>query len=620
MSADPVLSTVALTVVAGVACQAAARWLKVPAILPLLLAGVLLGPDVLGLVLPDQLGEGKRVLVGLAVAVILFEGGLSLKADAFRFSGTTIRNLVTIGALATWALSALAAWILFPDLGVGLAVLFGSLVIVTGPTVIQPLLKSVRPRRRLADILRGEAILIDPIGALCAVLVLEFLLEATSHGTTSVVLAFLGRVALGVVLGGVGAFVVDRLIRQRDWVPRDLRNLLVLASAIGLYAASELIATESGVLTVTLAGFLLGWLHPPGLDEIEEFKGHLTVLMVSMVFVLLSADLALDGMRALGVPGIALVAVIVFLVRPATIFLCTRGSELSQREKWFLSWIAPRGIVAAAVSSLFALILERNGVPEGRVVMSMTFAVIVGTVMIQAPTARLVGKRLGVLEERRNGVLIVGANSVGRALGSALSRLSFPVLLLDTNRWNVERAQKEGLDARVGNALDELVMQNLDLDVIGRLFAVTSNDSVNRVAVQVYEREFGQEDVHAIRLSESPEPQAGKERGDYLFGKRLSWEDLFQKLGAEHTIERAQIEERNATVAQLMERYPGVVPLFKIQEDGELRTLADDAPLRIGDGMLYLVDPDFEEPEEPVAETEAEGAAAVSEAPAPAAD
>lgn len=591
MSADPVLSTVALTVVAGTACQAIARWMKVPAILPLLIAGVLLGPDVLDVVRPDELGEGKRVLVGLAVAVILFEGGLSLKAEAFRYSGTVIRNLVTIGSLVTWALSALTAYLLFPALGIGPSVLFGSLVIVTGPTVIQPLLKSVRPRRRLADILRGEAILIDPVGALCAVLVLEFLLEAAVHGTTGVVLAFLGRVGLGVLLGGGGAFIVDRLIRQRDWIPRDLRNLFVLSSAIGLYSASELIASESGVLTVTLAGFLLGWLHPPGIDKIEEFKGHITVLMVSMVFVLLSADLSLTGMRALGWSGLTLVAVIVFLVRPATIFACTRGSELSLREKLFLSWIAPRGIVAAAVSSLFALLMERHGMSEGREVMSMTFAVIVGTVMIQAPTARLVGRRLGVLEEKRNGVLIVGANSVGRALGRKLTRASVPVLMLDTNRWNVERAQSDGLDARVGNALDELVMRTLDLDVIGRLMAVTSNDSVNRVALQIYEREFGPQNVHAIRLADSPETDQESDGAPYLFGQRLSWEDLFQRLDADHTLENAAIEERNTSVADLMKRYPGVVPLFAIDEEGDFRTLADDGALRVGDSVIYLNDP-----------------------------
>lgn len=614
MNADPVLSTVAMTVVAGTACQAIARWMKLPAILPLLIAGVLLGPDVLDLVRPDELGEGKRVLVGLAVAVILFEGGLSLKAEAFRYSGTVIRNLVTLGSLVTWALSALTAFLLFPELGLGPSVLFGSLVIVTGPTVIQPLLKAVRPRRRLADTLRGEAILIDPVGALCAVLVLEFLLEAKQHGTTGVILAFLGRLGLGAVLGGGGAFVIDRLIRQREWIPRELRNLFVLSSAIGLYSASELIASESGVLTVTLAGFLLGWLHPPGIDKVEEFKGQITVLMVSMVFVLLSADLSLAGMRDLGGAGIALVAVIIFLVRPATIFLCTRGSELSLREKLFLSWIAPRGIVAAAVSSLFALLMERHGMNEGREVMSLTFAVIVGTVMLQAPTARLVGRKLGVLEEKRGGVLIVGANSVGRALGRQLVRASVPVLMLDTNRWNVERAQNDGLDARVGNALDELVMATLDLDVIGRLMAVTSNDSVNRVATQLYEREFGPQFVHAIRLSESPEPNEAREAAPYLFGKRLSWEDLFQRLGSDQTLENAAIEERNSTVRDLMKRYPGVVPLFAFNSEDELRTLSDDAQLRIGDSMIYLNDPNAEEAEPDHDETPAATSTSRSEA------
>ena len=234
---------------------------------------------------------------------------------------------------------------------------------------------------------------------------------------------------------------------------------------------------------------------------------------------------------------------------------------------------------------------------EGRVVMSMTFAVIVGTVMIQAPTARLVGRRLGVLEEKRSGVLIVGADSVGRALGRKLVRASVPVLLLDTNRWNVERAQNDGLDARVGNALDELVMRTLDLDVIGRLMAVTSNDSVNRVAVQIYEREFGPQNVHAIRLADSPEPDEESEDAPYLFGERLSWEDLFQKLGADHTLESAAIEERNTSVSDLMQRYPGVVPLFAFDEEDELRTLSDDAPLRIGESVIYLHDPNAEDAE-----------------------
>ncbi|MFT7667618.1 MAG: NhaP-type Na+/H+ or K+/H+ antiporter, partial [Planctomycetota bacterium] len=405
MHNDPQVTTAAIAIVAGVCGQVIARRLRVPAILPLLITGILLGPSALGVIDPSSLGSFLRVLVGFAVAIILFEGGMSLKPSAFKSAGRTIRNLVTVGALITWAGCSLLANLLFPELGWGLSILFGALVIVTGPTVIQPLLHTVKPRQRVSDVLRGEAILVDPIGALLAVLVLEFLVESEHTGTGQVFFAFFQRLALGAVLGGGGALALYAALKRPNILARDLRNLAVVAGAIGLYALSETIIGESGVLTVTLAGFLLGAMHPPGLEQVEEFKGQLTLMMVSIVFVLLSADLELSGLWDLGLNGIILVLAIIFVVRPVTIFVCTIGTELTLNEKLFLSWIAPRGIVAAAVSSLFALILEAKGQPGGRMVMSMTFAVIAGTVIVQAPTARFVAKKLKVLEDQANGIL-----------------------------------------------------------------------------------------------------------------------------------------------------------------------------------------------------------------------
>jgi len=595
MHPDPQVVTAAVAIVAGISGQALARRLRVPAILPLLLTGILLGPSLTGVIDPSSLGSGLRVLVGFAVAIILFEGGLSLKAESFRSAGSAIRGLVTVGALLTWAGCSLLARLFFPELGWGLAVLFGSLVIVTGPTVIQPLLHTVRPRQRIADVLRGEAILIDPIGALYAVLVLEYIVEAESVGTGHVLLEFAKRVGLGVALGCGGAGLLYAALKRRDLLARDLRNFAVVAGAIGLYALSESILSESGVLTVTLAGFLLGWLHPPGLEEVEEFKGQLTVMMVSIVFVLLSADLDLRGLLDLGLPGIGVVVGTILIVRPVTIFACTLRTELTMREKLFLSWIAPRGIVAAAVSSLFALILHEKGVLGGRDVMNLTFAVIAGTVIVQAPTARWVGKTLGVLEGVRNGVLFVGANRVARDIALALDRAGLRVTLLDTSDWRVREARELGLNASRKNALDTLEIEELDLAGIGHLIAATPNDNVNRLAVTLYAREFGRDEVRALRLSGS-KPGTNADDPLYLCGERINWEELYRRLDQGQVIGKAEIDHELA-VTDLGELIPGAVALFALDTESHLEFLGDGDQLPVG-GVLFYVAPQEKAPED----------------------
>jgi NhaP-type Na+/H+ or K+/H+ antiporter len=590
MTHHPEIVTSAVAVVAGVGGLAIARRLRLPSILPLLLIGVLLGPSVLGVIDPSSLGRGLRVLVGFGVAIILFEGGLSLKPSALRTAGKAIRNLVTLGALVTWAGCTLLAHVFFPELGWRLAVLFGSLVIVTGPTVIQPLLHVVRPRQRVADVLRGEAILIDPVGALLAVLVLEFIIEADLSGAAHVFWAFGKRLAIGVLVGAGGAGLLNAVLKRPDVLARELRNLAVVAGAIGLYALSETILSESGVLTVTLAGFLLGWLHPPGLEEVEKFKGQLTWMMLSIVFVLLSANLELAGLWDLGVDGLLLVMGVIVLVRPLTIFLCTLGTELSLQEKLFLSWIAPRGIVAAAVSSLFALLLEEMGEPGGRVVMNLTFAVIAGTVIVQAPTARFVGRKLNVLEGQRNGILFVGANRVARGIARALDRAGFRVQLVDMSSWQVEEARAMGLNATRANALDPLEIDRLDLNGIGHMLAVTPSESINRLAVQIYAAEFGRENVRTLRMSNSPELEAG---GDPLFlcGGQVRWEELNRKFDEQHQVTQVEVDH-DLELSEIGEWLVGAVPLLAFDDQGELRFLEPDSRLATGDLLFYVAPPE----------------------------
>ena len=550
--------------------------MRLPAIVPLLLVGILLGPGLLGVVKPAAFGDGLRVVVGLAVAVILFEGGLSLKPGTLRSpaGGTAIRNLVTIGALITWGLSAVAAWLIL-DMSWPLALLFGSLVTVTGPTVILPILRIVRPRERLANVLRGEAIVIDPIGALYAVLVLEFLLahEAGSGGDWEVVQNFGLRILVGGVAGAVSALVLYLLLRRRDILAPDLKNLATLAVAIGVYALCETVSSESGVLAVTVGGIILAALHPPGLEEIEEFKGQMTLLMVSIVFILLAAQVEIHGLFALGWSGVLLITLLILVVRPVTVFVSCIRTGLTLREKLFLSWLAPRGIVAAAVSSLFALILEARGLEGGPELRNMTFAVIAGTVLLQGPTARPLGRLLGVLERDPHGFLIIGANRVARGFASALMRAKLRVLLIDTNSALVRYASRQGLPSRHGNAFDALVMEELNLGGIGNVLSLTPNDSINRLASRIWGQEFGPDHVHALRTEESPEEASDFE--GYVGTEELLFGTVERRLRSKWALGLFPIESEVDAGVAAAAIDPKALPLAVVFPDGRLRWIHD---------------------------------------------
>ena len=589
MHIDPQLITIAISLLGGILAQAIGRRLKVPAIAPLLLLGVLLGPVCKLLfdyapVQPQSLGSGLKVLVGVAVAIILFEGGLSLKTEAFRFSGVAIRRLVFVGALLTWVVSAVFAHLLFPDLGNALAALFGALIIVTGPTVILPLLQTIHPRRRVADTLRGEAILIDPVGAIAAVLVLEMILA--EHTEPSALFSGLVvRIALGTVLGFVGAWLLNKFLRmQHDRAP-EFQNRTVLVGAVALFALSETLAEESGVLTVTVAGFVLGWFHPPGIEAVEEFKGHVVAILVSTLFILLSANLDLQAMLDLGWPGLLLVGCVILVVRPIAVFLSTVGTKLTFKEKAFLSWVAPRGIVAASVSSLFAIALERHHVDGGQTVQALTFAVILGTVLIQAPTAGWVGRKLGVLDLGRVGFLVMGCNTAGRFIGRALAKKGLRVVCLDTNLRNVELAQEEGLSARRANALDEFTISNMDLDGIGHFVAMTPNDLANRVACRLLADDFGRVNVRAIAQSDSPE-QEGEHAPPYLFGRRLPYAAFVAAVKSGATMGHATVDEAT-DLKGASELTGGGIPLWAFKGD-QVRFLTDDAALEPGEELWFL--------------------------------
>lgn len=487
---DPKL-TFALALLAGVFAQALARHSRLPGIVVLLVAGVSLGPDGLGWIQPRDLGSGLFAIVDFAVAIILFEGGLNLQLSRLRREGKSIRRLITLGALITLFGGALAVhyWIGF---GLMASLLFGGLVVVTGPTVVGPLVSELRLKPRVSTVLEAEGILIDPIGAILAVVILGLAL-ATDPGTQ--VFEQIGggfaRVAAGFVLGIVSGFVLAQVLRVSRLLPEGLENVTVLSAVLILYAGSEMLLSHSGILAVTIAGVVVGNTRSPVERDLREFKDQLTVMLIGLLFVLLAADVRFEQVRDLGWAGFGVVATLILVVRPLAVWLCTLGSDLTAGERAFIGWIAPRGIVAAAIASLVAVDLERAGLAGGVELRALVFLTIAMTVTLAGLTAGPVGTLLGVRLRRRDTVAILSTQALGLALAEELRRGGVPVVLLDSNPSGIRRAEEAGFPVVYGNALTESVMQRARFGFVRTVVALTANRTLNGVFVERAKHRFG---------------------------------------------------------------------------------------------------------------------------------
>ncbi|MFZ3152714.1 cation:proton antiporter [Pseudomonas sp.] len=474
---------------AALACQWLAWRVRLPAILFLLLSGILAGP-ILGLLDPQQLfGPLLFPLVSLSVALILFEGSLTLRLSEWREIGSVVQRMVTIGALLTWAVIAIATHFLL-GFSWELSLLFGTLTLVTGPTVIVPMLRVVRPTASIANILRWEGIVIDPIGALLAVVMFSFIVSHEQSNAWSDSLAtFAAVIGTGSVLGMAGGWLFGQVLR-RHWLPEYLHNLAAMAAALGVFIGANALMHESGLLAITLMGMWLANMRGVDVRQILHFKENLSVLLISGLFILLAARLDLNALIALGPVTLVLLAVIQFVARPLNAYLCTLGSSLNWRERSLLAWIAPRGIVAAAVSAIFALRLEEYGHAQAHLLVPLTFLVIIGTVVLQSATARPLAKLLQVAEPAPSGFLIVGANPVARALGKALQELGNRVLLSDSSWENISAARMEKLPTYFGNPTSQDAEIHLDLIGLGHLLALSPSSELNALACMHFRHDF----------------------------------------------------------------------------------------------------------------------------------
>jgi len=513
--------SVSLSLAAGMVAQSIARHVKLPGIVLLLAAGVLLGPDVAGVVEPHSLGPALHILVGFAVAVILFEGGMNLNLKRLRREAGVIRRLLTVGALVTATGSALAArWILGWDWR--LSILFGTLMIVTGPTVITPLLRRIKVKRNIETVLEAEGVLIDAVGAVVAAVLLQVALSPSSLGVARGPLEFASRLGFGLACGAAGGYVVSVLLKIKNVVPEGLENVFTLSLVFALFHLSNAFLEESGIMTVTIAGMVVGNLGSRVHRDLLEFKEQLTVMLIGMLFVLLAADVRVEGVRELGGKGLATVACLMFVIRPINIALSTLGSGFSAREKIFLAWLAPRGIVAAAVASLFAQSLSAAGIPGGDQFQELVFLVIAVTVLFQGLTGGLVARLLGLRRPVDQGTVIFGSNEAAHALGRLLRDAGEEVIFLDRNPATCHVVEEDGFKVIFGNAMDERTLQRARLEERAACVAATINEWANLLFIKKAAEEFKVQRAYAAVQSDDAgvnEAMVHEAEGIVLFGR-----------------------------------------------------------------------------------------------------
>ena len=582
------LLIIAGVLAAGFLCQWIAWRVKIPAIIPLLAVGLAAGPVLLDILHPrDAMGDLFFPFVSLAVSIILFEGALTLNLREVRQVATVVRNLLIIGALVT-VLGSAAAGHYIMGLSWNMALLFGTLIVVTGPTVIAPLLRNVRPTENIASILKWEGILIDPLGALLAVLVFDYMI-AGSSAVGHTVVGFFRIVVIGVTLGLVAGFVTYQIL-QRYLVPDYLRDFAIIGAVTGTFAVSNTLAEESGLLAVTIMGIFLANTQLQQLREIWYFKEKISVLLISTLFILLAANFTREALGMLDWRAFVILAVVMLLLRPLGVFLSSIGSKLARNERLFLAWIAPRGIVAAAVSSLFTIELLKFGYDEAAILAPLVFLIIGGTVLIQGGTAKFVAQQLGVSEADPQGFLLMGGNAFSFALGQLLQEHDFVVRLVDSNHENVAEARLRGLAAYHGNILSEFTESDLDLAGIGRLLALTRNDEANALACKHLEDEFGSSGVYQLPPRH---PEMGKDRpsrfqlGRQLFDVNATYDHLLEMMEGGATIKSTPLTEQFQYIDYRAEYKDQFVPLMTIR--GKTVTIATaDTPLEPQPGWTIV--------------------------------
>ncbi|NJO77981.1 MAG: sodium:proton antiporter [Cyanobacteria bacterium RM1_2_2] len=590
-SALEITLQIVLVVIAGIGAQVSANYLRVPSIVFLLLFGIVLGSDGLGVLHPNLLGTGLEVIVSLSVALILFEGGLTLQLRELSLVSGSLRNLVSFGILITLLGGGMAAhWL--GEFPWTIAFLYASLVVVTGPTVISPLLKQVKVDRQIAVLLEGEGVLVDPVGAILAVVVLDIILNGDTD-PMAIISGLLLRLGIGGGIGAIGGWGLGFLLKRDSLLSDELRNLVVLAGVWGLYSLAQLIRSESGLMTVVVAGMVVGASALPEERLLRRFKGQLTILAVSVLFVLLAADLSIASVFALGWGSLLTVLVLMFVVRPLNIWLCTWNSGMNWRQKLFLCWVAPRGIVSASVASLFAILLTERGITGGESIKALVFLTIILTVVLQGLTAQWIARLLRVTSTEATGVVIVGCNPLSQLIGRLFRDRGESVVLIDTDPVACQTAEAEGFNVFSSSALDMNVLEKAGLAKTGTFLALTNNAEVNLVLAQRAAEEFTPPRVLAVFSGDQSNGSNGSMKVQPAFTSQMPLK-IWNRYLAEKSVKLGETILRESDLLfqqahlKALIRAEELVPLL-IEREERLMVVPATEEWQVGDRLIYLL-------------------------------
>lgn len=586
------LIEIASIAVLGIIAQWLAWRLRFPSILFFLIFGFIAGP-VANLLHPDAIfGDLLLPIVSISVALILFEGGLSLRLSELREVGSVVIILIVVGAIITWIIASLSAYYIL-KLDLRISILLGAILVVTGPTVIGPLLSHIRPLKRIGTILKWEGIMIDPLGAIMAVLVFETILSGNiSEAGSLIIIGIFKTIIIGGLIGFGMAKLLLLLIRN-FLVPDLLQEAVALVSVMGAFVLSNILQPESGLLTVTLMGLFMDNQKVVSIKHIIEFKENLRVIIISSIFILLAARLQFSDFQNFDISIIAFLGVLIFVARPVSVFISTIGSKLNWRERTLISWMAPRGIVAAAVSSVFAFRLSEKGLEGAESLVPITFLVIVVTVTIYGLTAYPFAKMLRVVQSKPQGILFVGAHSWARSIANLMKEKKINVIMVDTNRANIIEAKMEGLTAYLGSILSEKIIDELDLDGIGRMIALTPNDEANSLAALHMSEAFERGELYQLPpVSE----KSGKElefspkhlRARFLFGEGINYYYLNSLFEQGWLLKSTRIGDTFSYDAMKSHYGEKLIPLFLFDVNERLYISTIESPIKPKSGDLII--------------------------------
>jgi NhaP-type Na+/H+ or K+/H+ antiporter len=571
-------------IILGILAQWVAWKFKIPAILPLILIGLFVGPIAAEYLSEDGSkwiepiwngekglfpGDGLYYFVSLAISIILFEGGLTLKRSEIKNVGPVITKLITLGSAVTFFGAGIVAHLVF-DLSWELCFLFSGLIIVTGPTVITPILRNIPLKKDISTVLKWEGILIDPIGALVAVLVFEFISVGGEGGFTKTALMEFGKILLfGTSFGFTFAHALAYAVNKK-LIPHYLLNVVSLSTVLLVFVESEIFAHESGLLAVVVMGMVLGNGKLKNLKELLYFKESLSVLLISMLFILLSANINIEDLMLLYTWKTAILfAVVVFVIRPLAVFLSTAGSNLKLNEKLFISWVGPRGIVAAGIASLFGSKLLKQGVEGAEYITPLVFMIVLGTVLLNATTARFFAKIIGVFLTSSDAIMFVGASKPARLIASFLKDKGKRVVLIDSNKNFIEKALNEDLEAFNVNIYDDDLTDNIELNDVGYLIAMTGSETVNNHAIISFSKAFGEHGAYRLATSLEATNSTETERESF-FTPNDDYINLSEAYRENPAINEVKIssEELYNKILKSLSKEEKSIPLFIEKDDG----------------------------------------------------